>query len=202
MPNPKDNKVEAGAEAPVPAADREVSSTDNMPKNERFEVCLTKFQTNIQKAMKYVREASEIALRHFKEHGDLVYCQRLFDAIPANYGRRAAYAKWLMDHAPVRFNQGKFSKDKTDKAIEFNLDDAMKTAFWEYAPDKEKIGYTSNDVVKAVLSTLNKFSNPDRYDAKDEGAIRMRAQLEAVITAEVKRQDYVEAQKTLEAQQA
>jgi hypothetical protein len=113
------------------------------------------------------------------EHvGNLNWCQMFYDAIPKNYGRKNAFVFWLAAHTPVVLVEGKFKKDKSEKAKAFNLEGALAKPFWEFAPEKVITNYDGQGVVKEIMRLVNKLENEERAALDADGA---------AIVAEVKK---------------
>lgn len=126
-------------------------------------------------AMGKARALSEFAITHFDSCGDLGPAQRFHDSMVRNYSRQPAFVKWLAAHAPVILENKKFSKDKRDEAIEFDLDGAMKKPFWEFAPEQGITTYKISDIDLAILATLKKFGGKNYVAADDAAMLRLEA---------------------------
>lgn len=133
-----------------------------------FAAALALFTTATADSMKYAEICAMMALRHFAEHGNLVYCQRFMDAMPKNYIRKVAFVKWLANFAPVTMEKDKLLKDTSEGAKEFDLDGAAKEKFWEFAPDTEAVAFGPDDVLAAIKALIKKFENPKRSTPKDD----------------------------------
>jgi hypothetical protein len=148
--------------------------------NTNFEKALKGFVKATASSMKYALACSQLALTHFQEHGDLTPAQRFLEAMPKNYVRRAAFLKWLAAHAPVTMENGKLLKDKSDKAIDFNLDGAFAKPFWEFAPDQEEVIFSKADVLAAFMATVKRFRK-DKTKPATEADMAIVNQIEAEI---------------------
>lgn len=141
-----------------------------MPKNQgplTFDKALKGFVTSTNNSMKFARMCANIAIKHFAEHGDVIYAQNFLDAMPKNYVRRAAFLKWLASHSPVIMVDGKLAKDKAETAVAFNVEAAHAIDFWEFAPDMEVVEFDTTDILKALKGAIKKFENKERYKAHD-----------------------------------
>ena len=137
---------------------------------EAFEALLATFVQSTQQSMDAARELANIAIQQFAEHGDLSYAQNFLEAMPKNYIRRVAFLRWLCDHAPVTMDTstGRLIKDKDPEATPLNVEQAVQTAFWDYAPDPEQINFGANDVVVALRRVTAKFRNKRHRAASDK----------------------------------
>jgi hypothetical protein len=133
-----------------------------------FAQALKLFSEATANSMKYAQICAMMAIRHFADHGNLVYCQQFMDAMPKNYIRQVAFQKWLVAHAPVTMEKGKFLKDTSENAAELDLEGAEKEHFWDFAPDKEVLSFGPDDVMDALKAIVKKFENPKRFKAKDD----------------------------------
>ena len=137
-----------------------------------FEQVLEKIKAATSDSMKYLRLASEMALEHFAEHGNLVYCQQLFDLLSENnYVKRSrmSFVRWLAKYAPIKVEQNHPTKDR-DREEEIDLDGARKEPFWDLAPPKEIVNYTKDDVVTSLKRAIAPFRG-DRKTANDDEAL-------------------------------
>jgi hypothetical protein len=136
----------------------------------QFEKLLATFKKTTQQSMDAARALANIAIEQFADHGNLSYAQSFLEAMPKNYIRRAAFLKWLGDHAPITMDKdGHLVKDKSPNATELDVVGAVKTPFWEYAPDPEQVYFGAQDVVVALRRAAAKFTK-DRYHAASDKA--------------------------------
>lgn len=130
------------------------------------------FKSSTTASKNYAKVCSEAALEHFAEHGDVVYLQEFLDAIPTNYGRKAAFLQWAKDFSPLAMKDGKLVKDKSDKANPFDLPGAMSEPFWHHSPDTAigAVFFTEDDVVKSLSRALKRLEakKPKTETAKIE----------------------------------
>ena len=121
-----------------------------------FDQALNTFSRSIKTSMTAARECSNLAIEAFAEHGDLSLAQRFFDAMPNNYVRKTAFVEWMAHFSPVTFEKGKFTKDKSDDAIEFDVPHAMLSAFWEWKPDAAlALLLKDDDAFKKAMAFVN-----------------------------------------------
>lgn len=161
-------------------AEEATAGTTNLPAvvnddeaQERFTKRLKTFEKSINTSKSAIREASEIALQHFEKHGDTSLLQRCLDSVEThgkNFVRVAALKMWMRDHSPLTMVDGKLVKDVSEDANKFNIEAALKTPFWDYAPDTEQVQFTASDIVTALKHALNKFKNEKKYKPADEAA--------------------------------
>lgn len=135
-----------------------------------FDVALTRYKSNVKLAMQYARLCSEMAIDHFAKTGDITYCQRFFDAMPANYERRNAFVKWLVAHSPAKLEKGKFSKDKSESASPFDVAKAKAKPFWEFSPETPLTNFSAADLIKGVVLLVKRFEG---QHAADEQATQL-----------------------------
>jgi len=152
-----------------------------MEKNDKFDKSLTDFKNATAKSMAAALICSQIALQHFHDHGDVSLCQRFHDAMPKNYTRRSAFIKWLASFSPIALKGGEFAKDKSDTAVDWNLEAAFAKPFWEFAPEKEILDFTSADIISDLKRVVKKFKNEDRSKPADAEAVALLAQVETTI---------------------
>lgn len=153
---------------------------------------LKAFKALTAKSMGLARSLSEAAIAHFEAHGDLVYCQELYDVMPKNYVRRVAFVKWLAKYAPVILIENKLLKDKGPEAVPFDLKGANAKPFWEAIPNTEQVTFVFDDVVKALKATAHKFRK-DRYNPSDAKAMAaVNAADEAIAVVETIMAEYKE----------
>lgn len=149
-----------------------------------FETALKRFVSATNQSKKYALLCANLSLAHFKEHGDVAYCQRFLDAMGTNYVRPVAYVKWLTTFAPIVLDGKKLVKDKSKdaKAMDaIDLDKAAETPFWDFAPNKEDVIFQSTDVIVAVQRVLKKFENNPHYKAKDDKATATVVSLQSAL---------------------
>lgn len=137
--------------------------------NVNFDKALAVFISSTKTSMEAALQCSHLAIKYFEEHGDLGQAQRFIDAMPKNYVRRTAFLKWLAAHAPVTMEQGKLIKDKSDNAIDWNVDAALIKPFWDFAPDKEDMHWGKDDLVAQINKLVKRYSG-DKYVANDDVA--------------------------------
>ncbi len=138
-----------------------------------FNVRLKGYVKATKMAMSAARALSNFAISHFKDCGDLGPAQRFHDAMVRNYSRQPAFVKWLAAHAPIVMEKGKFLKDKSENAIDFDVEGAAKIAFWEFAPEQVIENYTIDDVLIALTATLKKFEGKKYRAADDDTVVQM-----------------------------
>jgi hypothetical protein len=175
-----------------------------MSKN-RFEDLLAEFISVTGRSMECARELAEMTIISFAGPnkdglgdggaGNLSKAQAFLDAMTnncRNYVRREAYLKWFGDHAPIKFDRvtGKIVKDRTDDAVEFQVDEALKTSFWEYLPEMATKEFDTDDVIVALQRTIAKYSKTTkdgkpRFKAKD-GTANSTLALASTMVGELK----------------
>jgi hypothetical protein len=147
-----------------------------------FDKALKGFASSIKTNMSFALACAVLSLTHFEAHGDTSYIQRFHDAMPKDYARRAAYLLWLREHSPLTMKDGKFVKDTTEAAIEFDLAGAKAKPFWEYAPEREQVAWGANDVVVALERAIKRFKS-GKKPAADDAATAKLALADAAVAA-------------------
>ncbi len=134
-----------------------------------FDVALKEFIGSTAKSMSSARMATDLAIVHYFNTGDLSYCQRFLDAIPKNYVRRTAYLAWLNTYCPVTLNGDRLYKDKRNEAeVHFGstaehpmteefLGLALNKSFWDHKPEPVVTDLEEADVIGNLLKGVNKL---------------------------------------------
>ena len=125
-----------------------------------FDKHLRVFTRSIEQGKAAARACAIIALEHFRDHGNLVLCQRLLDVMSdkgKNYVRRTAYLKWLVAFAPVMMEGGRLLKDTRATANKLNVEGAAKVDFWDFAPEAIVMNMSNEEVFKALRAKLGAF---------------------------------------------
>ena len=133
--------------------------------------------------MTYARQLADMAIEHFSVHGNLTLAQRFHDAIEENYGRRVAFVAWMQAFSPTLYEKGKLNKDKTEDAVEFDVEKAKAVAFWEFAPEIKATTWTGPELIEAlnrVIKTHEGSSKKKRQPA-NEIAVRTLENAKRVI---------------------
>lgn len=162
------------------------SNSDNMKAT--FDASLEQLRHHTEGGKTAARLCADLAIQHFAMHGDLIYAQRLLDGMRSwgkNYMRPAAFIKWLTDFAPVKLDGDTLKKDKLREqkmwpdavAEQDHIDRALAIPFWDHKPDTELQQFGRLDILNAVLKTLKKFENEERYSAASEAALETQKEL-------------------------
>lgn len=151
--------------------------------NLTFSDVLKKFVKAQGDTMRWARMASEMALSHFCEHGDVSQLQTFHDAMAKNFARRVAFVTWACTHAPLQFDKTKFSKDKTSPERKLTLADAVKVPFWDFAPEKPVSFFLPADVYEAAVKAVEKFTRGEKNKPADDAASEYINTLLAAIKA-------------------
>ena len=162
---------------------RGLKASAYMSINKQFETLLAEFISVTGRSMECARELANMTIVHYAgpnkngddKGGDLSMAQMFLDAMTKhcpNYVRREAYLKWLGDHSPIEFDRasGKIVKDKSDDAVDFRVDVALKVSFWEYLPEPSTVDFTTNDVIVALQRTVAKYTKTTK-----DGKARFKA---------------------------
>lgn len=159
------------SESPLPASEEPELLPEAKASVNKFNAALQTFSRSTKSSMNAAKVCAETALQHFHDHGDTVLCQRFVEAMPKNYGRKTAFLLWAKDHSPILQitetvedkKVQKLVKDRTEAAIDWNLEAALEKPFWEYAPEKAQVAWGFDDVVKSITSALSKFEKSPKY---------------------------------------
>lgn len=162
-----------------------------------FGKALKDFIKSTSTSMKRARELSDMALDHFKAHGDTVYFQSFTDAITShasNYVRLAALAAWAVTFAPLTFDKGKWTKDKAradsmdwdnNKEVKVEIDKKLvassEISFWEFAPEKPIEKLDAENLLKMIMGKVNSKKLAERV-AGNASAEATLALLKATLT--------------------
>lgn len=145
-----------------------------------FNKRLNTFQRQSKNSQTSVWECAKFAMKHVENCGDLGPMQRVHDAMPKGYANRGGLVRWAMSFAPINFEGGKFTKDKSEDALEYDLEEAFKQPFWESFPIPEKTEYFDvSDIQKALDSIVKRF-NRDNKRTVDPKATKALKTLETL----------------------
>lgn len=147
----------------------------------QFDKTLQTFVKSQASLLRTAKALAEAAISHFQEHGDLGYAQQLYDAMDSNFTRRIAFVKWMVAHSPCKLEKAHWVKDRGPQANDFDLDKALSTPFWEFAPAKEVQDFSSEDLLSAVTNLLNRYQNAEKFHAKDQKAQETLRQLKKAV---------------------
>ena len=153
-----------------------------------FDEALKRFVKHTALSMKYAEMCAQMALQHFHDHGQVARLQQFFDAMPENWVRKAAFKLWLRDHAPITMVDGKFLKDVSEDANEFNLAQAFAKPFWEFAPDPEDVYFGRSDLVSDIEKLIKKREGKRQF-ADDDDAKAALAQVKSFHDTLIKQSD-------------
>ena len=137
----------------------------------RFATLMTQFRTSITSAKVQARELADIGITMFIEHGNLNYCQQLYDELEGTKGflRPQALLYWLSAHSKADIKSKKLFKNK-EREVEDNLLGALAKPFWEFAPlEKPITEFDKTALLKALDGLITRFSNEKSYKAVDDG---------------------------------
>lgn len=143
-----------------------------------FEQALQEFVGSTNQSMRSARLATELAMVHYYNTGDLSQCQKFLDSIPKNYVRLSAYKSWLGTYCPCKIENGRLFKDKSPATTEYFggtadhpmsenwLLKALAISFWDHKPEPDDIALSEGDVIKLILKTVAKMRG-ERYIPTD-----------------------------------
>lgn len=146
----------------------------------QFNSTLVTFTNQSKNGLKNLSACSRFALKHAENCGDLGPLQRILDAMPSGYANKTGLIKWAMTFAPIKFDGGKFTKDKSQTALPYALKEAFSQDFWEAFPTPTVVtDFAIDDVTKALENLVKKF-NGKKYQTKDvkaQNALKTLAKL-------------------------
>ncbi len=134
-------------------------------------------------------EIANYAISHFYEHGNTALLQQFLTALETtgkNYVRKASYLLWLKAFAPVKMEGGKLVKDKDQEFDPALLEKALKTKFFDFAPEKEKVFFEADGVVVPITRAVAAFDRENMIP-KDDNAVKA-VELAHQMVAQLKRQ--------------
>lgn len=145
-----------------------------------FDAALKRFHKSARTHREDARECAEYAIKHFAEHGDLIYADRFVEALHETRTLKArSFVGWMIKHAPVEF-KGKFKGDaKRGKPSETDLESALAEAFWDVNPDPKVQEMSYDDLFKTLDRTVARFEDETKVHLSDKG----QAALQLVKTA-------------------
>lgn len=130
-----------------------------------FHAHLDTFKKSMATLKASMLACSQLALKHFQQHGDLSQVQEFHDAMlehGKNVTRINALKAWLRDNAPITMEGGRFIKrkglDAEEEKAAWNMARAMEKPFWDYLPDTEVFVWEIKDVFTALEQTVNRFT--------------------------------------------
>lgn len=147
-----------------------------------FETRLATFKKSIKTSMSAAKDCANMAIQHFADkNGDVTQLQLFFDAMPNNFIRKTAYVEWVCHFAPVVFDKGHFTKDKSDEAVEMDLAGALAITFWEWKQDAAlAMLLNDDDAFKKAMAFVN-FVRKDKVKAS-AGVMKLADGIEALVT--------------------
>lgn len=171
--------------AEAPAAEAQAPAVDN-PTRKEFDGLLAAFRGSTQASMKAARRLADISLEVFAKDGNLQYVYDFIaeiDKTAPNYVRKGAYMAWLCTYAPITYDKGlkKLVKDKSPTAVELNVEKALKTAFWEFKPDRMTEFFTTIDLIESLKALVKRHQNGTKLQPANAGAAEAVKKLEAFV---------------------
>lgn len=160
--------------------------------NRNFQQLLNEFITSRDRTKTLAIEVSNVALEHFANTGDVCHLQSFYDAMEKNYDRPVAFVKWAMAHGPIDWVAGKFSKDKSEErlakfkdgvgqSVKCHLVQAEAKPYFEFAPAKEAVEFSSDDLISKLQALIKRHENADRFKPKDEQAANKLKQIKQAV---------------------
>ena len=135
-----------------------------------FDAALEGYRKSGVDHRKYAGECAAFALKHFVEHGDLIYADRFAEVMKETKTmRRTAFIKWMTGVSPCVLTSGKFKYDASrGKFEDVNVEAALEVPFWDYAPEEQIQDYGKDDVIKALNGVIRRFSDETKAHLSDE----------------------------------
>lgn len=140
-------------------------TADKAEAKSEFHAHLDTFKKSMATLKAAMLACSQLALKHFQQHGDLSQVQEFHDAMlehGKNVARINSLKAWLRDNAPISMEGGRFIKRKGLTADEekaaWNMAKAMATPFWDYLPDTEIFVWEIKDVFQSLEQTVKRFT--------------------------------------------
>lgn len=139
-----------------------------MSMNKAIETAIASIQRSGAKLDLSIQTVGLQAMAHFKEHGDIVYLNKLYLAMPKG-SRRSALAVWFMAHSKAIVSTDKLTKElapfSVDKEKTFDLE-AAEAMQWHEAKQEPAIDEVF-DVQKALASLLRRAAKSDKVSDRD-----------------------------------
>ena len=148
-----------------------------------FEQALTKFVSATKNSQRLALICSQMAINHFAQHNDVIYCQRFLDAMPQNYLRKQAFVAWLREFSPIAMEDGKFKMDKSPEAVAFNVEGAMAKPFWDFKPEAAIVDFGQEDIIEQLNRTIKRFENSEKYHARDDATKALLSRAKTVVSS-------------------
>lgn len=83
---------------------------------------------------------------------------QLLEAFDKNTVRRSAFTQWVVAHSNLMIEQRAFARNKSsDYDTAANLEKALAQPFWEFAPAKDELSYTGEELIGAVMKVIKRF---------------------------------------------
>lgn len=137
----------------------------------QFNTVLNTYVSQRNSAMNNLLALSKFGIKHLADCGDLGPLQRLHDSMKKGYENRNGLARWICAYTPTVFESSKFKKDKSEAALPFNIEEALKYPFWEAFPIPEVVNIFSSDNVKEALEKIvTRFENEKKNKASNGAA--------------------------------
>ena len=106
--------------------------------------------------------AAVSCLHHAFNHGDVTLMTKLVDAMPKS-GRRKALIHWVQEHSLLGYVEGEQAFRMTaSKTKQWKLKVAEETPFWEFTTEKAPTDLTMEQLVKLVVTKVQKAKDDDR----------------------------------------
>jgi|TARA_R110000787_G_C13300218_1_gene434422 hypothetical protein len=148
----------------------------------QFNNVLNTYVSQRNSAMNNLLALSQFGIKHLQECGDLGPLQRLHDAMKKGYENRNGLARWICAYTPTVFEASKFKKDKSEAALPFNIEEALKTPFWEAFPIPDVLNIFAADEVKSAMEKIvARFQNEKKNKALNENATEAVTKLSKLI---------------------
>jgi len=167
----------------------EVAGVAEAARPRTFDQMIEAWTKATKSSKELAREIADYALKHFFEHGNITLLNKFLVALETtgkNYVRKAAYLLWLKRYAPVKMEQQVLVLDRDQEFDPEDLAAALKTPFYDFAPEKVKVFFEADGVVTPISRVVNSFDK-DTMIPKDDNAVKAVALARGMV-AQLKRQ--------------
>jgi len=127
------------------------------------------------------------AINHLDKHGDHGPLNQVLQALLTAKIGGQYYRQWVEAYTDQRWSseEKKFVKDPSIKTG-VDVANAVKNNFFDgMAKDSEIKVYVTDDVLKAINSVVARFSNSEKFEAKNSNALKTVNDLQAFVQKQV-----------------
>lgn len=127
------------------------------------------------------------AIQHYAKHGDHGCLNQVLQALLTAKIGGQYYRQWVEAYTDQRWSseEKKFVKDHSIKTG-VDVANAIKNNFFDgMAKDSEIKVYVTDDVLKAINNVVARFSNSEKFEAKNSNALKTVNDLQAFVQKQV-----------------